>query len=47
MAATKSWAWGDLRLASLTSKLDYGTAAANTRMGVLGGWRGGKRERGV
>ncbi|PNW76572.1 hypothetical protein CHLRE_11g467702v5 [Chlamydomonas reinhardtii] len=36
MAATKSWAWGDLRLASLTSKLDYGTAAANTRMGVLG-----------
>ncbi|KAG2432236.1 hypothetical protein HXX76_009155 [Chlamydomonas incerta] len=36
MAATKAWSWGDLRLASLTSKLDYGAAAANTRMGVLG-----------
>jgi hypothetical protein len=36
MAATKSWAWGDLKLASLSEKLDYGAASANTRVGVLG-----------
>ncbi|KAG2446995.1 hypothetical protein HYH02_008149 [Chlamydomonas schloesseri] len=36
MATTKSWAWGDLKLATLSEKLDYGAASANTRMGVLG-----------
>ncbi|PNH05760.1 30S ribosomal protein S3, partial [Tetrabaena socialis] len=36
MAEKKIWQWGDIHLKDMSDRLDYGTAAANTRVGVLG-----------
>lgn len=38
MSAKKVWEAGEVRLNHLNDPVDYGSATALTRLGVLGGW---------